>query len=93
MHGHRSACMPFMLPCNLLPPLLTCVCVCVLSFHCIVYHWVLQAAELAAQLEQFKQMVKDDNVSKEEVDELRKMYKGMDMVCTMTNICKYTYTL
>jgi hypothetical protein len=34
-------------------------------------------------------MVKDDTVSKEEVDELRKMYKGMDMVCIYTNVYFY----
>jgi hypothetical protein len=31
-------------------------------------------------------MVKDDTVSKEEVDELRKMYKGMDMVCVYLTV-------
>jgi hypothetical protein len=76
-----------LLPHNLLLMLLVCVfsafSVCTV-LHCVVYCHVLQAAELAAQLEQFKQMVKDDNVSKEEVDELRKMFKGMDMVCILT---------
>jgi hypothetical protein len=41
---------------------------------------MLQGPEVAAQLEAFKAMVKEGSVSKDEVTELRKMYKDMGMV-------------
>ena len=38
-----------------------------------------QGPEMAAQLEVFKRMVEEDKVTREEVEELRKMYKDMNM--------------